>query len=354
MIPYWIFFGYPAWKALTKPKDPFTPQQTLFLILALSCVIGLRFEVGGDWVIYLENQAKLSAAPVLEVIANAVEDPGYEFLSWFSDAIGMSIYGVNFICALIFSIGLVLFCRAQPRPWFALTLSIPYLVIVVAMGYTRQGVAIGLEMLAILALEKSQMRKFFLYLVIAALFHKTAVIMSAAALPSIGKGGKLGDKLIKAFIILLIAAALAYTLLLPRLEFYLYGYQQQAMQSQGAGIRVAMNALPALLLIAFQRRYNLTSVQRVIWLGLAYLGLACVVGLVVFESSTAVDRLALYCIPLQMFVGARLTDLNLVKVSKKIITVIVIFAAATIQFIWLNFAITAFAWLPYKNILIPL
>jgi len=108
------------------------------------------------------------------------------------------------------------------------------------------------------------------------------------------------------------------------------------------------------LLVAFQSRFSLSSVQTVIWLGLAYLGLACVVGLVVFDSSTAVDRLALYCIPLQMFVGARLTDLNLVKVSKRIITVIVIFAAASIQLIWLNFAITAFAWLPYKNILIPL
>lgn len=354
MIPYWIFFGYPAWKALTKPKDPFSPQQTLFLIIALSCVIGLRFEVGGDWEIYLENQASISGSSVLEVVTNTLQDPGFEFLSWLSDAMGMSIYGVNFICAFVFSIGLVSFCRAQPRPWFALTLSIPYLVIVVAMGYTRQSVAIGLAMLAILALEKSELRKFFLFLAFAAVFHKTAVIMSAAALPSIGKGGKLGDKLVKAFIIILIAAALAYTLLLPRLDFYLYGYEQQAMQSQGAGIRVAMNVLPAFLLVLLQRRFNLTSVQRVIWLGLAYLGLACVVGLVVFDSSTAVDRLALYCIPLQMFVGARLTDLNLVRVSKRIMTVIVVFAAASIQLIWLNFAITAFAWLPYKNILMPL
>jgi len=30
------------------------------------------------------------------------------------------------------------------------------------------------------------------------------------------------------------------------------------------------------------------------------------------------------------------------------------FTAASIQHIWLNFAISVFAWLPYKNILIPL
>jgi len=351
MISYWILFFYPAWKALSAPRESFGPKQTWLLILALSLVIGLRFEVGGDWIIYLENQALISGDPLLEVVTNTLQDPGSEFFSWLSDAMGMSIYGANFICAFLFSTGLVFFCRAQPRPWFALTLSIPYLVIVVAMGYTRQSVAIGFAMLAILALEKSKLRKFFLYLALAALFHKTVVIMSAAALPSIGKGGKLEDKIMKALIILLIAASLAYTLLLPRFDFYLYGYEEQAMQSQGAGIRVAMNAIPALLLIIFQRRYNLTSVQKTIWLGLSYLGLACVISLVVFDSSTAVDRLALYCIPLQMFVGARFTDLSLVKVPKKIATLVVVIVAACVQFIWLNFAITAFAWLPYKNIL---
>jgi hypothetical protein len=54
----------------------------------------------------------------------------------------------------------VSFCRTQPRPWLALTLAFPYLVVVVAMGYTRQGVAIGLEMLALLALERDRLLPF--------------------------------------------------------------------------------------------------------------------------------------------------------------------------------------------------
>lgn len=351
MIPYWICFLYPAWRALRAPREMFNKTETWLLVIFMSCYIGLRFEVGGDWEIYLHNQAKISGSPILEVISNTMQDPGFESLSWLSDALGMGIYGVNFVCAVIFSIGLILFCKAQPRPWFALTLAMPYLVIVVAMGYTRQSVAIGLVMLAILALERGKLRQFFIVLALAALFHKTAVIMSAAALPSIGKGGKITDKIVKFLLILLIASALVYTLLIPRLDFYLYGYEQQAMQSQGAGIRVAMNAVPAALMVIYARRLRLTEIQKVIWLGLAYLGLACVLGLVALNSSTAVDRLALYCIPLQLFVGSRVSDLNLIRISKKSLTLIIVLLAAAVQFIWLNYAITAFAWLPYQNIL---
>lgn len=89
------------------------------------------------------------------------------------------------------------------------------------------------------------------------------------------------------------------------------------MQSQGAGIRVAMNAVPALLLVVFQKRFNLTSKQKIIWPDLACLSLACMISLVVFDSSTAVNRLALYCIPLQMFEGSRMTDSDLFRNAKK-------------------------------------
>ena len=41
-----------------------------------------------------------------------------------------------------------------------LCLSIPYLVIVVAMGYSRQGVAIGVMMPGLLAFERGRLRPF--------------------------------------------------------------------------------------------------------------------------------------------------------------------------------------------------
>ncbi len=53
----------------------------------------------------------------------------------------------------------------------------PYLVVVVAMGYSRQGVAIGLGFFALLALGERDTLKFVLFVALAAAFHKTAVVL---------------------------------------------------------------------------------------------------------------------------------------------------------------------------------
>jgi len=95
-------------------------------------MVGLRHEVGGDWETYLENLDLVRDESFDNL--SLIRDPAYVLLNWISWRLGADIYGVNLACAGIFSYGLVVFCRDQPRPWLALCLSIPYLVIVVAMG----------------------------------------------------------------------------------------------------------------------------------------------------------------------------------------------------------------------------
>lgn len=352
MFPYWLLFFYPAWKSLFSANQKYGWLEACFLILLLSLFIGLRYHVGGDWVIYILNQERIADLSIFQIMSNRVEDVGYELLSYFSYVLGLGIYGSNFICAAIFSAGLVLFSRAQPRPWFSLVLSVPYLVIVVAMGYTRQSVSIGLVMLGILALENSRLRVFFVYVVLAALFHKTAAILSIAALPVLLKRGNLSSKLLSTFLVLVSALGLFYAFLAPRLEFYLYGYEQQAMQSEGAGVRVAMVLLPALVFIIFNRRFKSKPIECMTWLGFSWAAVFCAIALFVLRSSSAVDRIALYCIPLQMYVGSRIPDTKLLSCNPRLLTFLTVLLAFSIQFVWLNFAVTAFAWLPYRTILI--
>jgi len=290
----------------------------------------------------------------LDIAQNVLQDPGYELLSWASDAMGLGIYGVNFLCAVFFSTGLIKFCSAQPRPWLALTLSIPYLLIVVAMGYTRQSVAIGFMMMAFLSLETYNLPAFFIQVGAATIFHKTALVMLIMAMPAILSGGKIINRIIAFLVLLIVGLSLFYTFLAPRFDFYLHGYEGKAMQSQGAAIRVAMVVFPALILAIFRKHFRLIKLQKMIWLGLAYAAILCLVLLAVLKSSTVVDRLALYCIPLQMFVGSRIIDLAAFKTLKKQILAAIVIIAALVQFVWLNYALTAFAWLPYKNILFSL
>ena len=116
--------------------------------LFLTLLIGLREQVGGDWFNYFPYLNRARGLPFAAMLLS--NEPGYGLLNWVGANVGGSIYFVNTICGLVFTVGLLLFCRSQPRPWLALCLAFPYLVTVVAMGYSRQGVAIGLEMIALL------------------------------------------------------------------------------------------------------------------------------------------------------------------------------------------------------------
>ena len=120
--------------------------------IVLTLLIGFRYEVGGDWFNYFRNLDDVAGAMLDEVFL--MSDPGYQFLNWLSLELDWDIFGVNLMAGAIFAIGLVVFCRSLPRPWLALAVAVPYLVIVVAMGYSRQGVALGLAMLGLVALGK--------------------------------------------------------------------------------------------------------------------------------------------------------------------------------------------------------
>ena len=106
-------------------------------------------------------------------------------LNWLAGRNDLGIWFVNTICGGIFSYGLIAFARSQPRPWLALAVAVPYLIVVVAMGYTRQAAAIGFAMLGFVRLGQGSFLKFAICITLAATFHKTAtLLLPLAALSS--------------------------------------------------------------------------------------------------------------------------------------------------------------------------
>ena len=68
-----------------------------------------------------------------------IGDPGYILLNRLMVHWDWKVYGVNFACGLFFISGLIVFCRGLYRSWLGFAVAVPYLVVVVAMGYSRQG-----------------------------------------------------------------------------------------------------------------------------------------------------------------------------------------------------------------------
>ena len=352
MWPYWLLFFIPAFGAVTrlKPKPQMAVNQrrarwpyvwrAMFALLVL--MIGLRHEVGGDWLTYIEHINTLAAGTFSEKFHK--QDPAFAFFNLLAIQTGFGVYLVNLLSAFIFSWGLVVFCRAQPRPWLAMVAAVPYLVTVVAMGYTRQGVAIGVAMLAMVALGRGSTLGFILWIAVAAAFHKSAVILVPLAILANTK-----RRLVTLLWVLITGFALFTLLLQESVDFLIYGYIELEYQSSGAAIRIAMNAVPAALFLLFRKRFQLSEAQRHFWSWMAWSALLFVVLLKVSPSSTAVDRVALYWIPLQIFVLAHLPNaLGRADGKNAVWVYAVVGYSAAVQFVWLFYADTAFAWLPYQ------
>lgn len=355
MWPYWGLFLLFALVAVNRFQPVLqSPQAALpfmqrlrvlrewgptFVLITL--MIGLRHDVGGDWPIYLEH---LEGASDTLTGSLAEGDPAYSLLNWGAAELGLSVYFVNSACAVLFVWGLLAFCRRQPLPWLALVVAVPYLITVVAMGYTRQGVAIGLFMIGLAALDQGRVLRFFLFLSFAATFHRSAILM----LPL----GVLAGAERRLWVLLLagLASVLLFGLLLDEsIEGFRTNYIEAEYASSGAQIRVAMNALPAAFFLILRGRFKLAPEQRVLWFSLALSGIGFMGLLYISPSSTAVDRMALYWIPLQLFVLSRLpAAVGKPDQPKVMLIVLIVLYSAAVQFVWLFFADHAFAWLPYQ------
>lgn len=348
MIPYWVLFGVPAFAALFERPGRrlgHAGEYYFFIaaILLICLTIGLRYQVGADWQSYIGHLFRASYTDFADIPTSG--DPGYVFLNWLAARYGFDVWLVNLACACLFAWGLFSFAMVQPRPWLALVVAVPYLVVVVAMGYTRQGVAIGLAMRGLVALggDKSN-AKFVFWVVLAALFHKSAVLLIPIA--------ALAENRSRVWTFCWIGAATIgayFTLLENSVNSLMSSYVDAQYESGGALIRVLMNAVPALILIAFRNKFLFRLHERGLWLIIALIGLALVPAVIMSPSSTAVDRVGLYIIPLQIMVFSRLPD-SLAKNehrSRELSLMVVVYSAGSL-FVWLNFATHAQYWLPYQ------
>ena len=341
MFSYWFMYAIPSLAAITAKQRR---KQALFPFLVVgtcfALFIGLRFRVGGDWNNYFSRFKLIGRQSLADVLTSS--DPGYGLLNWLMYRWQWDIYGVNMVCGIIFLVGLIVCCRQQTRPWLGFAVAFPYLVVVMALGYTRQGLALGLFFLAVASMERGHFKRYILFIALASLFHKTALVMVTLGIFLHYKNWKLRA------LAVLIAGYVLWDLLLAEGQADLWkNYVEAQMVSQGARVRVAMNLVPGVLLLCFHKRWKELYPNYRFWMVLA-VG-AVISTILVSFSSTAIDRMALYLTPLQVVVFARLPTLLRQQLSPNVLTVGIILGYALVLFVWLNYAIHARYWLPYQN-----
>lgn len=345
MWVYWVMFWWPALAAISfngKPSaDVLRKLHLLIFAFVLCLVIGLRYEVGVDWENYLRHLYLTEDLSIYEVLLRG--DIAYGFLNWFAAHTGNGIWLVNLVCAVAFVSGLLVFCRRLPNPWLAMTIALPYMAIVLAMNYTRQGAAFGIMLLGILALQDGRIRRFVFLILTAALFHKTAVILIPLA--ALVKSRKNWVTLLW----IAVLAVMAFLLFLAETYDVLYEtyiYQQYA--SDGAGIRVFMNAAAAFTFLMFRNRLPMPVAEKQFWTWISAIAFLFIPALLISPSSTAVDRVALYFMPIQLIAFSHFQYTFVHRFIRQVATLTIVGGYWLVMFVWFNYSNFYFAWLPYR------
>ena len=333
-------FGLAVFSIGVSKLPTFELSQQRYYLLIISGIfvvmIGLRHEVGGDWTQYQAMYERAQLGELSEILFISSSDPGYSVLNWISVQADGGVYLVNMLVGLILLTGITMFAFRQPRPELVFVASVPYLIIVIGMGYSRQAAAIGFELIALCYLAENKSVKYVSLILVAALFHKSAVLMlPMAALISrrnlpwrlvwVGATGALA----------------AYFILGDRGDVLWQNYVTTEKESGGTLIRVLMNGCAAVVFLIYRNVLTDDEHDRTLYTLMSLVSLASIP--LSFLASTATDRVALYLIPLQLFVCGRAD-----RISFRYAGIGTVGFYAAVQFVWLMFATHAFAWLPYQ------
>lgn len=346
MFPYWLMFAILAGGAMLAPARPMLKRRAAFwLVMALIALfVGLRFEVGPDWAGYTNIwgwSGRLTFAEVLEG-----GDVGFFSIIWVLHSLDAEFWALNLVCAIIFMAGLSSFAVRMPNPWLAVAIAFPYLIVVLAMSGVRQATAIGFFFFALGAFSDRRFVKATLFLLVAASFHASAIVMMGVAAMAMTHNRLAG------LAVLLLTAVTGIFVLDADFERYINRYTKESVQSGGVLFRIAMNLLPALIYLAWNKRFDLQSHERALWRIIAWLSVACVPAFFLIESTTVLDRFSLYLSPIQVFVLGWLPYLAVRDTKGAGLTVGVLLAYLfTVMFVFLNFSTHGYAWDPYQSYL---
>ena len=342
MLVYWAMFAFFAIGAFVDAGRPPDLRRTrpawLVGALLIIVMVGFRYEVGADWQQYGFIFSYAGQLPFWRAVSFG--DPGFQALNWLVQSVDGEIFWVNLACAMLFTWGLYRLARVQPYPWLAVLVAVPYMILVVSM-YTRQAAALGILMAGLAALVRGgSLARFVVYVGVAALFHRTAI----AVLPLV-----VFSRPRQRFINILGGLAAIYALfdlfLADSMEGFVSGYIEQRYSSQGAIIRIAMELLAASVFLLRRKEFGFPVAEDRMWFYFAMASFAALAALLISPSSTAVDRLTLYLMPLQIVVLSRVP---FVYTTRYLAVSLVAAYCFAIQFVWLNFAVHAQYWLPYQ------
>ena len=267
---------------------------------------------------------------------------------------GLGIYGVNTLCAIIFLASFFYFIKTvNIKLPYALLIAYPYLIMVVVTGYSRQGVAVGIGMVFISLLYKKKLLKSILFLILAILFHKSAIVLILLYLIEIKLSIK---KLITIGVAIVLITFAVYIIFQQKINAMYTHYIERQMHSVGAIIRISVNLLAGTLLVVFFKQYKKLYDDYGINILIFSISIFAFLLATVGRITTVSDRLLIYFYPFQIVIFPRILYIinGIDRYLGFIYFIFLVLLFSGVLFVWLFFATHRHAWLPYDNLLFHL
>lgn len=323
----------------------FTTNRILKIltIVILILIVGLRYEVGSDWSNYL-IMYQLLLGNSLEVHLGFT-DPAYGLLNYIAANLNYDIWFVNLICAIIFYLGLDYFSKNTRNYWITLLIAFPYLILSVSMGFTRQSVAIGLSMIAITHLFRNNKYNFFIWIFLALLFHKSALLLLIFTPYALN----IKFTPLKSGLYFLIFVIVLFTIMNKfSAEDNLYFTDE--VSSAGALARMIIHAPAVGIYLLYRNRLKNIYREKLAVLD-ALLALIIIFFFISFIYSTFADRFNLYFYIFDMLVLTSIT-LFFNRSNYYVYLFSIILFQFVLMTVWLNYSPWAqCCWIPYQNYL---
>lgn len=281
---------------------------SLFLFMLLVLFVGSRHEIGVDWEAY-RYQSQLFSSGLLALLL--LEDPGYQLFNLIGKTLGGGVYTTNILSSFIFFSGLFFFSAKHSNLFRALAVSYPYLIVFVAMGYTRQSAAIGLLLFCLTFCFDKRFILSFLFAIMASSFHKSAIL--GLLFPLFTLGFSSFFLIFASFCLLLLFLGF---LLSPFGNVYLARYFESGLSSVGSYLRIGIQLCAAIIFLTnrnFFRRKGPAVYDFCLYC--SHVSIALFISAVVLSGATFLDRIALYFFPLQIIIFSEIPNIYKLRLN---------------------------------------
>lgn len=326
LIPLIVFFNIK-----NKKLDNLLWIIHYFFLLIL---IGLRNEIGGDWINYKIDFDRTS-------FFSTNIDLTFDVIKYLTKSIYNNYFLYNFLIAFIFLTPVYLLISKYELRWLIITAIFPICILLLGMGYLRQGIAFSMGLLFLSNVKNRNYLLAAIFLILSILSHKLSIIhLGVFILVFV----LMFRKYLIFFILIVIALDIYFIfpeIIERNIYFYLGGGVYQF--SLGALPRMAIILLACISIVyVFNRKKEDLKEEEKFFFQLSLI--LIFLFQLIFISSVFADRLFLY---FQVILIYFFSNLYIYKNYKKIYFFNFIIVISYF-FVWSIFGKFSSYWLPYK------